>query len=407
MTDQLLPVDFDDRGIPIFDKEVLPLVVDDGDDWRSRLDQIREQYPFFRFTDDPQIWVSRYDSARHILSNADLFAEPGAGFAMLAGAAAGEDDDRRAAARVNDARHREVRRALLPHFSPSYVKTWESSMRSIIREILDRLGDRRGCDFVLDVAQYFFPYIGAQWLGAPREDWDKLVQWEHDVFLVPPGMTDRSLHMDGEAMTSLIVYLNQLLDSARQRPRDDTFSSFIAGLEADGTLSHDEAIGSMIIQALGSGHTVTATLGYLFHFLATHPDARKDIVGDESKILSAAEEVLRVRSLFGHGRQVTEDVEISGCPMHQGDQVFVMYTIPNRDPRCFGADIDLERSPNQHLAFNFASHQCLGMHWARQSWRIVVEEWHARYPDYELAPGAQLVEQVYAGVGFHSLPLVW
>lgn len=408
MTTPLVPQEIDERGIPVFDKALLPLVVEDGDDWRGRLDAIREQCPFFRFTDDPQIWVSRYESARQVFSNGDLFAEGGAGFTVLAGAWSDPEGDRRAAARAGDARHREVRRALLPHYAPAYVRTWESRMREVMRELLDRLGDRRECDFVLDVAQYFFPYIGAQWLGAPREDWDQLVKWEHDIFLVPPDTTlDRMLHMDGEAMTALMGYLHQLLERARQRPRDDSFSSFVAGLEQDGVLSSDEAMGSLVIQALGSGHTVTATLSYLFHFLATHPDERKAIVADREKILPAAEEVLRVRSLFGHARQVTEEVELDGCPFQPGDQVFVMYTMPNRDPRYFGEDLDLGRSPNQHLAFNFGTHQCLGMHWARQSWQVVIEEWHARYPEYQLKPGAALLEQVYAGVGYHSLPLVW
>jgi cytochrome P450 len=88
--------------------------------------------------------------------------------------------------------------------------------------------------------------------------------------------------------------------------------------------------------------------------------------------------------------------------------VFVNFSMPNRDPRGpdFGA-VNFERMVNKHLAFNQGWRQCIGLFFARKARNIAVTEWHKRIPIYELNRSEPVVEQVYAGVGFHELPLKW
>jgi len=157
-----------------------------------------------------------------------------------------------------------------------------------------------------------------------------------------------------------------------------------------------------------SGHTVASSLGYVFRHLADHPEHQQLITSDPSVIPTLCEELLRLYALFGHTRTVTRDVEFHGVQLSRGDKVFVMYTMPNRDPRCPGFDqFDPRRERNPHLAFNFGPRRCIGQHWAKISRDIAVAEWHERIPEYRIKPGAELREQVYAGVGYWSLPLVW
>jgi cytochrome P450 len=69
---------------------------------------------------------------------------------------------------------------------------------------------------------------------------------------------------------------------------------------------------------------------------------------------------------------------------------FLLLAAANRNPDLGESadDIDLARGRSQaHLAFGGGIHRCLGSHLARQEVRLVVEEFHARIPDYELAPG--------------------
>jgi cytochrome P450 family 142 subfamily A polypeptide 1 len=61
----------------------------------------------------------------------------------------------------------------------------------------------------------------------------------------------------------------------------------------------------------------------------------------------------------------------------------------NRDEDVFAEPerFDIERSPNEHIAFGHGEHFCLGEHLARLELRTMIEELLRRLPDIELAPG--------------------
>ena len=45
----------------------------------------------------------------------------------------------------------------------------------------------------------------------------------------------------------------------------------------------------------------------------------------------------------------------------------------------------LDRAVNRHSAFGLGIHRCLGSNLARMELRVALEEWIARYPDFELS----------------------
>jgi hypothetical protein len=62
----------------------------------------------------------------------------------------------------------------------------------------------------------------------------------------------------------------------------------------------------------------------------------------------------------------------------------------------------------KHYAFGGGPHACLGSHLARLEMRVVLEEWHQRIPEYELAPGSSDRVEWPAGlIGIDHLPLVF
>ncbi len=48
----------------------------------------------------------------------------------------------------------------------------------------------------------------------------------------------------------------------------------------------------------------------------------------------------------------------------------------------------IDRADNRHAAFGLGIHRCLGSNLARMELRAALEEWMARYPEFELADPA-------------------
>ena len=194
----------------------------------------------------------------------------------------------------------------------------------------------------------------------------------------------------------------------REQPQDDIISKAIE-YQIDGKpVSDADLLSFCLLMFMAGLDTVTMTLGWSFLHLARNPEDRIRIAEQPESIPRAVEEFLRAYAIVIPARKVTADVEVQGCPLKAGDMVSLPLVAATRDDNAFAnaTIIDIERSPNNHIAFGAGPHRCLGAHLARRELKIAMEEWHKRIPSYALAPGAELVE--YGGqIGLESLPLVW
>jgi cytochrome P450 len=146
-----------------------------------------------------------------------------------------------------------------------------------------------------------------------------------------------------------------------------------------------------------------------FAYLATHPDQRHKLVEDPGLVVSAVEELLRVETPApALVRTATHDVELGGVTIRKGEAVFCHLGAANGDPtgRPDPECVDFDRRVNPHLSFGGGIHRCVGSHLARIEVRLVMEEFHRRIPDYELAPEADLVGVPFFGP-LERLPIVF
>jgi cholest-4-en-3-one 26-monooxygenase len=127
--------------------------------------------------------------------------------------------------------------------------------------------------------------------------------------------------------------------------------------------------------------------------LLRHPDQKQKLIDDPRKIPTAVEEMLRwVTPIQNMARTATRDVELRGQKIEKGDKVLLLYPSANRDAAVFPDpfEFDVERRPNEHLAFGYGSHFCLGASLARLELRVMFEELLARLPNLRLVGEAPL-----------------
>ena len=89
------------------------------------------------------------------------------------------------------------------------------------------------------------------------------------------------------------------------------------------------------------------------------------------------------------GRVTTQPVTVAGVTLPAGADVRLCLGAINRDSSdaLSGDDFVLDGKLHKHWGFGGGPHRCLGSHLARMELKLVVAEWLARIPEFELAPG--------------------
>ena len=172
--------------------------------------------------------------------------------------------------------------------------------------------------------------------------------------------------------------------------RKDDLASLFAHTVVDGEpLDRELQRGYLALQILAGIDTTWSAIGSgLWHF-AQHPEERDRLAStpfDDPLWIMATEEVLRFYAPVTMARQVIDDVEVSGCPMHKGDQVLLTFPAANRDPEMF-EDADtfiVDRAKNRHSAFGLGIHRCAGSNLARMEMLVAFQEWITAFPNYTL-----------------------
>ena len=307
--------------------------------------------------------------------------------------------------------HTMYRRILSPMFAPKVLSKMDGDLRQQAGDLIDGFLPGGQCEFMDAFAKPFPAQVFLTMFGMPLEDREMCTNWVRTLnggeLLVGGEDTEREKRVE-EANRGLLQYITGFIDSKRAHPGDDLFSNILA-FEGDEKWSDEELLGFGYMFAIAGLDTVTATLGFVFGHLATHPDERAQMLGDPSLLGPLIEEIIRLEPVAPiMPRVTTQDVEVCGTFIPAGSMVLISVGSANRDPSWHPNpdSVDPEHSELGHLTFGGGIHRCLGSHLARRELRIAVEEFHKRIPHYELAPGIDLKPAWPAAtLSYESLPL--
>jgi cytochrome P450 len=197
------------------------------------------------------------------------------------------------------------------------------------------------------------------------------------------------------------------IEDHRARPRDD-LTSFLIEAEIDGRkLPVEQIRGTMTLLMIAGIDTTWSAIGASLWHLAQHPGDRRRLATEPELMDTALEELLRAYAPVTMARLVAKDFDFHGCPMKEGDWLLLPFPAANRDPAAFANPglVQLDRAQNRHAAFGLGRHRCLGSNLARMELRIALQEWLARYPDFELADPAAVTWSAGQVRGPRTLPV--
>ncbi len=274
--------------------------------------------------------------------------------------------------------HTRLRRLVSKAFTPRMVEGLRPRIQEIVDELLDAVAQNGRMDIIRDLAYPLPVIVIAEMLGVSPERRDQFKHWSDDIVgalggpLVPQEIVERSR----VAVHELAAYLSGVIAERRREPRDDLVSGLIAAEEQGQILSEDEMLATAMLLLVAGNETTTNLIGNGMLSLLRNPDEMERLCADPSLIPAAVEELLRYDGpVQATGRVAMEELEVAGQKVEKGQAVLTVLGAANRDPAQFerADELDLNRVPNEHVAFGDGIHFCLGAPLARAEGQIAFE----------------------------------
>ncbi len=360
----------------------------DGDFWArepyAELAWMREHEPVF-WDEAGRVWgVARYDDVLAVSRDPRTFCN-----------GAGNRPDAPAfpfMINLDDPLHRKRRNLVNKGFTVRRVQERAPRIRAICVDLIDKAAARGEFDFVMDVAAWLPLIVIGDMLGVEPEHYDDVLRWS-DEMVKGTGSTDPGTFARAEAAFSeFIEHAYRVLHDRRSKPLQHDLFSILSHAEIDGERLEDaEIVAEALLILIGGDETTRHVLSGGMQELLARPDDWRWLGDDPRRVATAVEEMLRwVTPIKNMNRTLTRDTELRGRQLHEGDKLLLLYPAANRDPAVFRdpESFDVRRTPNEHLAFGFGAHYCLGASLARLELNIFFEEAVRRLRDIRPASEA-------------------
>ncbi len=303
--------------------------------------------------------------------------------------------------------HTDFRRAMAGFLSPQRVSSdFEPRVRQMAVSLIEEVRLRGHCEFIEEFATPFPILIFMQLMGVDASRFEEFLDWEH--MLLRGDVKGENASTRRDVAIKIRDYLVDLVAARRESPQDDLVSEVIQLRIGDRAITEKEILEVCYLLFVGGLDTVAATLGYMFHHLATAPADRKRLREEPSLMVPATEELLRRFSVVPTRRSATRDIEFHGVTIKKGEYVECDLSMANTCPMAFDQPLDVQLDRRKsHVAFSAGPHRCMGVHLARLELRVAMEEWLKRIPDFEVNPSAKLSSHFPGVKGLNALPLLW
>jgi cytochrome P450 family 142 subfamily A polypeptide 1 len=330
---------------------------------------------------------------------------------------------------MDEPRHGQLRNLINRGFKPRTVAGIETRFRQFTIEAIEKIQRQGHCDFVRDIAVPMPIEVIADLIGIPKTDRNKLHHWS-DTMIASDGNYDNpeTMMKAADAFAEYVAYIEDTIEARRKEPKEDLVSVLVNArdgglLREDATvdtakmpsdqaaeMAKDELTMFLVTLLIAGNETTRNALTGGMSQLIENPGERQKLIDDPSLIPSAVEEIVRyVSPVLNFARTATQDTELRGRKIKQGEKILLMYPSANRDADVFVEPdtFKVDRDPNPHVAFGIGNHFCLGANLARMEIRVVLEEILKRVPDMTYSDGPPKVHPSLLVRSFTHMPVTF
>lgn len=263
--------------------------------------------------------------------------------------------------------HREIRRAMVPLWTPAAIN---ARYREPIREIANRLVKayvaKGGGDFSAEVAFPFGIEVIGSLLSLPEGSHEELRELVKNLIrgFIPDLSDEDQKIVDAVHVASRAHWQAEV----RRRAADPSGDDWLSIMIQEGRLPLEEIGHIAEITFIGGFENTAGTLSTGLWYLARDRAAWDRVRTDPEAFKRLPEEMLRIGgSAVISFRTCAETLPIGDYAIQKGDMIFTAFSAASRDPRVFDNPhkFDVTRSSAQSSAFGHGAHICVGMWLAR------------------------------------------
>ncbi|UZK67648.1 cytochrome P450 [Sphingomonas sp. M1-B02] len=275
-------------------------------------------------------------------------------------------------------KHTGQRRTVAPAFTPSEMARMTENIRARSAEILDSLPLGEEFDWVDRVSIELSTQMLAILFDFPWEDRRKLTYWSDwagDIEIAKDPVLKEERK---QILFECAAYFGNLWQGKiGKEPTPDLISMMIHS-DAMSHMDQMEFLGNLLLLIVGGNDTTRNSMSAYAWGLEQFPDERAKLEANPGLIPNAVQEIIRWQTPLSHMRRTaTQDTELEGKMIREGDKLALWYVSANRDESVFpDADrliVDRENA-RRHLAFGHGIHRCVGARLAELQIGILLEE---------------------------------
>ena len=304
--------------------------------------------------------------------------------------------------------HRRLRRIVESAFLGQSIQSMQTKISTLANAQLNSLeSEAKSTNGKVDLIKHFarpFPLaVICDLLGLPEEDRVRILHWGSRFTNIKNSV---DLFLAFPAIWKISRYFRKQFAYCKNHPGEGMITDLVSAEQQGDQLDKEELLATAFLLLLAGHETTVHLIAVGIMTLLSHPMQKEQLVQDWSLVGTAIDEMLRYNSTVQttEPRYVVNDTNFHGINLRRGDTVMPFLAAANADPTQFEnpEHFDINRSPNQHLAFGSGIHTCLGLRLAKAESSTALQQIFTRFPKIEMAiPATEIAWS--EGVGTRSL----